>query len=264
MLLREHVSPLLDSDAKLDRFWLGSSCAPYAKIAELIADFIANVVVEMEFKGSLRTAVQARKDPIDFLDCKYPAEAVGKIKAMYADEKLKWEKATADRKSIVDAQAEQEKQAFLQDVADNRKQVLEQRNGISAANLKERIEAAMVEIPFELRDELKKLETILNCMGDRTRNFWQTDARKSAASLVRLVHLPALISHKERVRILSEKQIVTAELQMQHGNIILYFDVKQSGQALSHPQARLAPFRELDFRRNNFAFLEARWGGRYK
>ena len=79
--------------------------------------------------------MQARKDPIDFLDYKFPAEAVDKIKKMYADEKQKWEKATADRKFLVDAQAEQRKQAFLQDVADNRNQVLEQSNGNSGATL---------------------------------------------------------------------------------------------------------------------------------
>ena len=91
------------------------TCPDWAAIAhhmqtvELIADFIANVVVDKEFKGSLRTTMHARKDPIDFLDYKFPAEAVDKIKKMYTDEKQKWEKATADRKSIVDAQAEQRK-----------------------------------------------------------------------------------------------------------------------------------------------------------
>ena len=65
-------------------------------------------------------------------------------------------------------------------------------------------------------------------MDEKTRSFWQTEARKSTTSLVRLVHLPASISHKERVRILSEKPIVTAEWQMLRGNMILYLDVKQS------------------------------------
>ena len=96
------------------------------------------------------------------------------------------------------------------------------------ANLKERIEAAMVEIPLEMRDEFKKLETILNRMDEGTRSFWQTEARKNTTSLVRLVHVPASISHNEPVRILSEKPIVTAEWQMLHGIMILYFDVKQS------------------------------------
>ena len=85
VLLREHVSPLPDSDAKPDRSWLGSHCAPYAKTAELIADVVANVVVDREFKGAMPSAVQSRKDPIDFLDYKVPAKAIEVIKKMCGD-----------------------------------------------------------------------------------------------------------------------------------------------------------------------------------
>ena len=171
--MRKYVSTLPDGDDPADRSWMLLKCKPFPETTVLVADLATDILLDNNFAGQVKVALNVKKFAIDFFEYQAVVEATQAITESYMKGKNAWDDLQVSKDEATKKVAEEESKKKAAEEENKKKTDAAEEPDAKKAkvvepvpelSLKDKIQLEYGKFGADLLDECKKLECVLSCL----------------------------------------------------------------------------------------------------